>query len=409
MMRARLSGLAALAFGAMLCVSLLSGCDDTTVTEHKSTPEQIAKGRYLAKAADCAACHTAQGGAPFAGGVELESPFGTFYGTNISPDPTYGIGKWTSEQFYRVMHYGVSPTQHLYPSMPYTSYRSMTREDSDAIFAYLMASKPAPVPDRKPSLRFPFNLRPAVIGWNLLFLHDTLPDASTGQSADWLRGRYLANALGHCAECHTQRGAFGQMDGAKPLQGSTLGRVAPPDITPAALAARGWNAADLQQFFATGVSRQGSAYGEMHPVIVLSTQYLSADDQRALSTYLLGDVPPKPAPAVTADASAQAAGQKVYLGVCAGCHGLMGEGRPHGAVPMQGNSTLRLADSRNLIVAMLDGIKAADFPGTEKMQDMPGFAKTLSDEDVAQLANYLRVQWGGQAGDVTPAMVKALR
>lgn len=407
MMRARLPFVAALA----LCVSLLSACDENTnvVERATSTPEQIAKGRYLAKAADCAACHTAAGGAPFAGGVELESPFGTFYGTNITPDPTDGIGQWTAEQFYRTMHYGVTPTKHLYPAMPYTSYRSMSREDSDAIYAYLMALKPAAVPDREPSLKFPFNLRPAVIGWNLLFLKDTLPDASVGTSADWNRGRYLANALGHCAECHTARGAFGQMNGARTLQGSSLGRVAPPDITPAALAARGWDAADLQQFLSTGMSRQGSAYGEMHPVIVLSTQHLSPDDLRAMSTYLLGDNPPTPAPPVPGDTSQLGAGQKVYLGVCAGCHGLVGEGRPHVAVSMQGNSTLHLADPHNLIVAMLDGIRAADFPGTGKMQDMPGFAKTLTDDELAQLANYLRVGWGGQAGNVTPAMVKALR
>jgi mono/diheme cytochrome c family protein len=400
-----------------LCAALLAGCGDSSnsgnavaAAAHASTPEQIARGRYLAKAADCVACHTVAGGAPFAGGVKLESPFGTFYGTNITPDPVHGIGKWSAAQFYDTLHDGVTPDKHLYPAMPYTSYRTMSRDDSDAIYAYLTAQKPAAVPNVEPSLKFPFNVRPAVRFWNMLFLKDTLPDASTGSSADWTRGRYLANALGHCAECHTSRGAFGQMDGAKTFLGSDLGRVFPPDITPAGLAARGWNAADLQAFFATGMSAQGSAFGEMHAVVYLSSQHLSPDDLRAMSMYLLGDAPPAPVPApVQGDITPWETGRKVYLGVCAGCHGRVGEGRPHVAVSMQGSTTVRSADPHNLIVAMLDGIGAADFPGTERLQDMPGFAKTLSDEELAQLANYLRVNWGGQPGDVTAATVKALR
>jgi mono/diheme cytochrome c family protein len=309
------------------CTTVLAACgaspDDSAVAAHASTPEQIARGRYLTRAADCAACHTAAGGVPFAGGVQLASPFGTFYGTNITPDPVHGIGKWTAAQFYKTLHDGVAPDKHLYPAMPYTSYRMMSRADSDDIYAYLMAQKPAAVPNHEPDLKFPFNIRFAVMFWNLLFLKDTLPDASAGTSADWTRGRYLANALGHCAECHTPRGMFGQMDGSKPLQGSALGRVVPPDITSAALAARGWNGDDLQTFFATGVSPQGSAFGEMHPVVVLSSQHLTPADLRAMSTYLLGDAPLAPAPLrpLSDDAAQLATGRSVYLAVCAGVMG----------------------------------------------------------------------------------------
>jgi mono/diheme cytochrome c family protein len=351
------------------------------------------------------------GGAPFAGGVRLGSPFGTFYGTNITPDSVHGIGNWSAAQFYKTLHDGVAPDKQLYPAMPYTSYRTMSRADSDAIYAYLMAQKPAAVPNREPDLTFPFNVRMAVMFWNMLFLKDALPDASVGTSADWNRGRYLSNALGHCAECHTPRGAFGQMNGAKTLQGSTLGRVQPPDITPTGLAARGWTSADLQEFFATGISRQGPAFGEMHPVVMLSTQYLNQGDLRALSTYMLGDAPLPPARVQpgAADVAQVAAGRTSYVAVCAGCHGLGGEGKPHVAVSMQGSSTLRQANPHNLIVAMLDGVEAAEFVGTERMQAMPGFAATLSDDELANLANYLRSSWGGQPGDVTAASVKALR
>lgn len=373
--------------------------------------DPLARGRYLVKAADCAACHTTADGAPFAGGVKLASPFGTFYGTNITPDKDHGIGNWSADDLYRALHDGVAPNKQLYPAMPYTSYRQLSRADSDAIYAYLMAQKPAAVANREPELSFPFNMRFGVRFWDWVFLKDTLPDASKGQSADWNRGRYLASALGHCAECHTPRGTFGQLDGAKPLTGAALGRIAAPDITPHGLAARGWTAADLQTFFATGIAPQGSAFGEMYPVVHLSSQYMTHDDLRAMSTYLLGDAAPAPQPlqSVSADAAQLEAGRNVYLAVCAGCHGLGGEGKPHVAVPMHGNSTVRQSDAHNLIVAMLDGIGAQDFPGLERMQEMPGFATQLSDTELAQLANYLRATYGGQAADVTADAVKALR
>ncbi|VVE84303.1 cytochrome C oxidase Cbb3 [Pandoraea sputorum] len=372
--------------------------------------ELIARGKYLTRAADCAACHTSADGAPFAGGVPLKSPFGTFYGTNITPDKTNGIGGWTAEEFYRALHDGIAPDKALYPAMPYTSYRQMTRADSDAIYAYLMSVKPAAVPNRKHDLSFPYNVRMAMRAWDWMFLKDTLPDASKGQSADWLRGRYLANALGHCAECHTPRGTFGQLDKAKPLGGAALARIAAPDLTPEALAARGWTVKDLQTFFGTGIAPQGSAFGEMYPVVHLSTQYLTPDDLRSLSTYLLGDAPPAPKPLPeNPDTSKLMAGRNMYLAVCAGCHAADGTGKPHVAVSMLGNSTVRQKDPRNLIITILDGVEAQKFPGLEAMQDMPGFDKRLTDAQISELTNYLRVAYGGQAGDVNSEIVKQLR
>ncbi|WP_345814619.1 cytochrome c [Paraburkholderia sp. PREW-6R] len=410
---------ALLALGTALVLSACAKQDDLAAATaaaaamgpQSTAADPLARGRYLVKAADCAACHTAADGAPFAGGVKLASPFGTFYGTNITPDRTHGIGNWTADDLYKALHDGVAPDKHLYPAMPYTSYRMLSRADSDAIYAYLMAQKPAAVTNRDPDLTFPFNLRFGVRFWDWAFLRDALPDASTGQSADWNRGRYLANALGHCAECHTPRAFSGQLDNARPLTGAALGRIAAPDITPQGLAARGWTATDLQAFFATGIAPQGSAFGEMYPVIHLSSQYMTHDDLRALSTYLLGDHPlaPQALQRGSADAAQLEAGRNVYLAVCAGCHGLNGQGKPHVAVPMQANSTLRQSDPRNLLVAMLDGLEPEEFPGLERMQDMPGFARQLSDTELAQLANYLRATWGGQPANVTADAVKALR
>jgi len=316
------SGLLLIVVGA----ALLAACHNQDATNPAATgvpaalksADLVARGRYLVRAADCAACHTAATGAAFAGGVELASPFGKFYGTNITPDKDYGIGKWSAEEFYAALHDGVTPDKHLYSAMPYTSYRGMSRADSDAIYAYLMQQKPIKLANQEVELKFPYNMRFGVRFWNMLFLQNSLPDASAGQSAEWQRGRYLSNVMGHCAECHTPRGMLGQLDSASPLKGAALSRVVAPEITPAGLASAGWTAQDLQVFFATGMAPQGSAYGEMYPVVHLSTQYLVKEDLTAISTYLMGDkpLPPQALPAATVDAGKLVAGRQVYLAVC---------------------------------------------------------------------------------------------
>jgi mono/diheme cytochrome c family protein len=378
----------------------------------KASAEQVARGQYLARAADCAACHTAAGGAPMAGGVPLESPFGTMYGSNITPDPQHGIGRWSRDDFYKALHQGTAPGgRQLYPAMPYTSYRAMAREDVDAIYDYLMQVPAVAQPSRPHALSFPYNVRFGVWFWKALFLKDELPAASTGQSAEWTRGRYLGNVMGHCGECHTPRGAMGQQDLSRPWQGGVLGRWMAPNITPQALAERGWSAADIATFMKTGIAPQGSAWGEMHTVVTLSTQHLSDADLTALTRFMTGDEL-RPPVAAAADASADqkfAAGRQTYLNVCAGCHGASGEGRAHVAVAMAGNSTLRQGDAHNLVVSVLDGIAAQRFTGHERMQDMPGFAGELSDAEIADLSNYLRTRFAGLPGDVQPAAVAALR
>lgn len=397
---------------------LLAAChsgnhnDASAVAQTPETADaQIARGRYLATTADCAACHTTKDGAPFAGGVKLQTPFGAIYGTNITPDKTHGIGAWSSDDFYTALHDGVAKGKTLYPAMPYTSYRQLSRADTDAIYAYLMAQKPAAVANHATELSFPYNLRPGLRVWKNLFLEDTLPDASSGHSDVWMRGRYLANALGHCQECHTPRGKLGQLLVAEPLKGATLGRIAAPDITPQGLAARGWTTADLQRFLTKGVSVQGSAFGEMYPVVHLSTQYLTDNDARAMTTYLLGDQIPTPEPVRSIDGNSPALqeGSDLYVSLCSGCHGRDGEGKPHVAVSMRSNSTVRQKDPHNLIVTLLDGIDEQGFPGLERMQAMPAFAGTLSDEQLAQLTRYLRTTWGGHPADVTAQDVRSLR
>lgn len=400
--------------GVAAAAMLLAGCGSKG--EGASAPasnnkQQIERGRYLAKAGDCAACHTAPSGGQFAGGVELASPYGKFYGTNITPDKEHGIGSWSRDDFYKALHDGKAPGKTLYPAMPYTSYRGLSRDDADALYAYFMQLKPSPAANKAPDLKFPYNMRFGMAIWNMMFLKDELTDASQGTSAEWKRGRYLVSTLGHCAECHTPRGALGQMDLSRTLTGNRMARIGATDITPAGLSAMGWTAPDLGTFLSTGVAPQGSATGEMFEVIHMSSQFMSSTDVKAMTTYLMGDKPLAPQalkPVALAGADIDA-GKRIYTAVCAGCHGLEGNGKPHVAVAMKGNTSVRNTDPHNLVAVTLDGIKAQHFGEQESMQEMPGFAGKLNDKEVADLANFLRSGWGGLSAKITDAQVKAIR
>lgn len=365
-----------------------------------ATPQQLAHGRYLTAAADCAACHTAPGGAPFAGGVPLASPFGTIHGTNITPDVDTGIGRYTSDDFFASMTRGEARDGHqLYPAMPYVSYKAIAREDSDAIYAYLMNQPAVRQNNSRNGIGFPFNIRSGIHLWNLLFAGAEARPASQGTSPAWQRGRYLVETLGHCGECHSPRGALGQVKRDRALAGNNeLGRFAAPDITPTGLAARGWDAALLRDYLRTGVSARAVASDEMLPVVRLSTSQLNTADLTAMTTHLLGDQPPLPRPVQTArnETAASEPGRRHYLNLCSGCHGRDGEGVPHVAPGLRNNSSVRDADPHNLIVAVLDGLPEHDFPGHERMQDMPGFAQDLSDAEVAALSSWLRHRYAGQ-------------
>ncbi|AFK60894.1 gluconate 2-dehydrogenase [Advenella kashmirensis WT001] len=383
--------------------------NDNPVQKVSATDEQIARGRYAARAADCAACHTVEGGGLFAGGFPMETPFGTVHGSNITPSADYGIGRWTREDFHRAVREGITPGgRHLYPAMPYNSYYMMSDQDLDDIYAYLMTRPAIDVPTPQNDLPFPFNQRFLMIGWNLLFQNkDPLPAVSSGDSELWVRGRYLTDVMGHCAECHTPRGMFGQMDLAQSLKGGTLGRFKAADITPSGLAERGWTPGDLGQFLATGTAPQGSAFSEMHMVVALSTQYLTKEDMTAMTTYLMGDKPPPPKVAQLTPGGDK--GRAQYLNLCAGCHGVSGEGKPNVAPAMAGNATIRQGDATNLIASILDGLPEQAFPGNSNMQSMPGFARKLNDQQMAELVNYTRTTWGGLPGDITAAQIDALR
>lgn len=377
-----------------------------------ASAEQLQQGRYLARAGDCAACHQTEEGGAYAGGFPLETPFGTIYGTNITPDPDHGIGRWTADEFYAAVTRGKAPHgRNLYPAMPYTAYRALSRADADLIYAYLMHLPPVAQANRPPEVLFPLNVRLLLSGWNLLFFdEDPLPAASQGDSAAWARGRYLSNVMGHCGECHTPRGMLGQLKRDEWLQGYAMNRYLAPDLRPEALIARGWTTQALAHYLRDGMTAQGVASDEMYPVIMHSTQYLSAQDLRSMSLFLLGDAAPAGpvAAAPSAPPAEGSAGHQTYLNVCAGCHGPDGEGIPHTMPALTSNTTVKLEDPTNILLATLQGIEAKRLPDGA-LAGMPGFASRLDDDQIADLANYLRQRWGGQAADITAPQVAKLR
>ena len=187
------------------------------------TPELIARGRYVATAADCIACHTVGGGAPYAGGRAFKLPFGTIYSPNITPDRVTGIGAWTDGQFLRAVHKGVGEDgEELYPAFPYTSYVRMSDADALAVKAYLFSLAPVHAPEHPNGLAFPFNQRPIMRFWKILFMPRHGFQDQSGQSADWNRGAYLVTALGHCGECHTPRNVMYGFQPGRSLAGETM-------------------------------------------------------------------------------------------------------------------------------------------------------------------------------------------
>ncbi|WP_372502180.1 cytochrome c [Tistrella mobilis] len=370
----------------------------------------VERGRYIARAADCAACHVAEDGRAYAGGLPMETPVGTIYGTNITPSRDHGIGGWTSDDLYRALVYGILPDGgRLYPAMPYTSYHAMTRADVDALAAYLASLPAVEKPNRPPDLAFPFNIRPAIAFWNLIFRPepgDLPPPAGTAAPAgDHARGRYLVEVLGHCGECHTPRNLAYAMEDDRHLQGEVIEGALAPDITPTGLSARGWTAEDLTGFLSTGLSPQGTMTFRMYPVLHHSTRYLTAEDVGAIAAYLTDGAPPPTRPEPVTTGNTRNAGHDIYLGFCAGCHGADGEGHPAASPPLATNTTAMLQDPRNLVKVIRDGIPARPLAGTGRMQEMPAFGDLLDDGEMAALVNYLRHRWGGQPGDVTAERV----
>lgn len=378
--------------------------------EHVNNSGDIERGAYLMKIGDCVACHTAVGGRELAGGLPFETPFGAVYSTNITSDKETGIGKYSYEDFFDAMHHGVGINGNLYPAMPYTSYSLLTDEDTQAIYAYLMGTKPIKQANLDNDVYFPFNVRFGLKAWNLV-AHDAKKfTPKKDKSERWNRGNYLVNALGHCAECHTPRDSLFAMEQDKHFQGAIIEGLEASNITPVELNRQNWTDDDLKSLFTEGYSRKGTVFGGMYPVVYHSFSHLTDDDMFAVSSYLLDTDKKIAAKALTFNGhQRKLPGYDLYMGYCAGCHGQSGEGRPNVAPAMAGNATLDKASPHNIVAVMLKGIKSQHYNTTTSFYAMPGYADKFTDEQLRDLANYLRVTWSPQPGDLTLNTISDLK
>lgn len=376
---------------------------------------KIERGRYLVDAGDCYACHTQDPAKPFAGGRPLATPFGTVYSANITPDPDAGIGSWSDDQFYRAMHDGVSADGHrLYPAFPYPYYTHVSREDVDAIRAYLAtipASSDRPPPN---SLPFPLDERVVMRAWNWMFFDAGTFHPDPGKSPEWNRGAYLVEGLGHCGACHTPKGVLGQDKGAQDLQGGNLENWFAPNLGPDLRTGLGaWSVQDLTTYLSTGRNRFANSTGPMSEVIEYSTSRLTSPDLVAIATYLK-DLP-KPKSSGTTGSGAQpeaavaTAGEAIFLDQCAACHRSNGQGVPSYFPPLAGNSEVQQADPTNAIRAVLEGARSTPTDAKPTPLTMPPFDWKLSDAQVAAVVSYVRTHWGNAASVVSADKVSELR
>lgn len=369
----------------------------------------IEQGRYLAAAGDCVSCHTAEGGSNYTGGRPFDTPFGRLYSPNITPDPATGIGGMSSAEFYQIMVYGAdSVLTPLYPAMPYTSFHMVTRDDSDAIHAYVMSLDPVKAEKTPNELRFPFNIRPLMFGWNLLFAERGPFKPDPSRDDVWNRGAYLVTGLAHCGECHTPRNALGAMEPDAALAGAVLGSSEAPSLTAEALAERGWTRDHLVLYFETGASPEGSAFGEMFLAVKNSLSLLTHDDRVAIATYLMDGAADDPSHgeatvAALGDAAhPNTAGQALYLSSCALCHGADGAGIANTMPGLKGNATLAQADGVNLVTVMAQGLESDHLNQTTGYGPMPAFRDRLTVAQFVDLSNYVREAFAPNAGSLPP-------
>jgi len=405
----------------LACAALVSAASPAVQAQQLAAqPDStIARGEYLARAGDCVACHTAPEGKMFAGGRAMKTPFGTLYTSNITPDRETGIGKWTADQFYKMLHTGRSiDGSLLYPAMPFASYTKVTRADSDAMFAYLRSVPAVKQPNRDQDLRFPYNNRSLIIGWRTLFFKEGEYKPDPTKSAEWNRGAYLVEGLGHCGMCHTAINALGGSSESQAFEGGLIPMQNwyAPSLTSNKEAGLGdWSIKDITDLLRTGVSNRGAVYGPMADVVYNSLQYLSDEDAQAMAIYLKGlaqgSSPDRPAPPLpSAETSLLVSlGKPIYDRHCASCHGSEGAGKlPHYPL-LAGNQSIQMSSAVNAIRMVLNGGFPPGTKGNPMPYGMPPFAHVLSDDEIAAVVTYIRTSWGNRGAPVSARQANELR
>ena len=382
---------------------------------YAGTPENIARGAYLAKAGNCMACHTVRGGVEYAGGRALDTPFGKVFAPNITPDKESGIGAWSADDFWNALHNGIAPGGRLlYPAFPYTNYTKVTRDDADALFAYLKSLPPHKSERQEHSLRFPYNQQLSLAVWRLFYFEPGVYGGGKSQDVVWNRGAYLVEGLGHCSACHSSRNTLGATE--EGLSGGlipVLGWYAPSLTSDAEAGLGSWEVDHIAQLLKTGISPRATVFGPMAEVVQKSLQHLSDEDTRAMAVYLKS-LPATPGPLpepVTGPKFDQvfAQGKKIYESQCMECHGSDGKGLPPHYPPLGGNRALTMVSAVNPIRIVLNGGFAPGTAGNPRPYGMPPYSHQMDDYEVAAVVTYIRSSWGNKAPPVTASEVNKYR
>jgi mono/diheme cytochrome c family protein len=382
------------------------------------TPDQqdfqkIERGRYLVTAGDCAACHTRlDGGAPFAGGRPIETPFGNVVSANITPDKQTGIGGWSEDDFDKAVRQGIRPDgSRLYPAMPYTSYTNMKRDDVSAMYAYLSTIAPVHNEVQSDTLPFPLSIRWGMNVWDFFFFDSGAYKPDNTKSAEWNRGAYLVQGPGHCTACHTPKNFAGADKSGQFLQGANLQGWFAPDITNDNRRGLGrWSIDDIVKYLKTGHNPISGATGTMSEEIEHASSKMTDGDLKAIATYLKS-LPGRndDQKAVAADDPQMKAGQAIYHDQCSACHQLDGKGVSNLFPSLADSSQVRSDDPTTMIRIVLQGARSVATAGEPTGPGMPSFAWQLSDAQVAAVATYIRNTWGAAAPAVSADTVSGLR
>ncbi len=377
----------------------------------KADPQLVERGRYLAVVGDCMACHTAEGGERFAGGRPLQTPFGTVLSANLTPDPDTGIGRYDADEFYRALHDGVDRKgRQLYPAFPYEYFTNVTREDSDALFAYLSSLQPVHHEVERNQLEFPFNFRPGVALWNLLYLDKGPLEPVPSKSEQWNRGRYLVEGLGHCQACHTPRTILGGPKRDEAFHGGKFGELFAPDITQNEhKGIGGWERKDVEQYLRQGHNEHSGASVEMGEVVTFSLSQLNEADFAALVDYLTDQAASPQTTAQAPDQAVMRQGRAIWEDDCSACHGMDGEGVAGMLPRLKGNPNLQQNDPTTTLHFILAGTRRTATDDAPTRFAMPAFHWKLDDAQVAAVATYARNSWGNSAPPVDAEQVAELR
>lgn len=387
---------------------------------HQQLAAQMARGAYLTRAGDCMACHTVRGGKKYAGGRPIVTPFGAIYAPNLTPDQQTGIGSWNADDFWRALHNGKSKDGSLlYPAFPYTNYTKVSRTDANAMFAYLQSIPAIKQNNIAPQLRFPYNSRGLLYGWRALYFRPGVYQPESTQSAEWNRGAYLVQGLGHCSACHSTRNGLGGFHLKDELNGGFMPVVnwyAPSLTSDVEVGLGDWELSHITALLKTGVSPRSTAFGPMAEVVAASLQYLHDDDINAMAVYLK-TLPRRAGRPVTEKDTASpyeiqqvlALGAKVYQDNCIACHLTSGKGVASVYPPLMDNRAITMPSAVNAIRLVMYGGFPPTTASNPRPYGMPPFAQNLTDVEVAAVVSYIRNSWGNTATLVSTSEVNRYR